>query len=141
MFDSKTPILNPQVRHALIARHLSGWLQLVFLIVMFVLWRVMRWPFWTSAESCVVAGILLYSALNIYGALAAAWTGPALAARVFRFVAVVLYVVMRYALHYGFWKCLIIWVALWIVATYLVVHSRRRAAGATPVGISHLPPQ
>lgn len=137
--ENHPPVLNAQVRHALIARHLAGWLQLAFSIILFVLWLVLKWPFAKAAECCIVAGILVYSALNIYGALAAAWTGPALLARISRFVAVVLYVIMRYVLHYGFWHSLFVWGVIWIIATYLVVHSRRRAAGGTPVPVSHLP--
>lgn len=139
MSQNNPPILNAKVRHALIAKHMAGWLQLAFLIALFVLWLVMKWPLGKAAECCIVAGILAYSALNIYGALAAAWTGPALLARISRFVAVVLYVVMRYVLHYGFWHSLLIWGALWIISSYLVMHSRRRAASGTPVAVSHLP--
>ena len=137
------PPANPramthQARHALLARGIGRWVQLVFFISLFVLWQVMHWPLGNAAEICIAAGILVYSALNVYAAAIVAWTGPVLVARISRLVAVLLYILMRYVLHYSFWHSLAVWGVLWIVSALLVGHSRRRAKAATPLPISHV---
>lgn len=133
--DNPSPTAPPR-RPGQLASDLSRWVQLVFLVALFVLWQVEHWSFARSVELCVVGGILFYSALNLFAALQAAWSGPAMAARLARVAAVVLYVIMRYVLHRGFLHAVLIWGVLWIVASYLVGHTRRRAATGAPVRIS-----
>ena len=120
------------------ARAVGAWIQLGFFIALFVLWCVVGWPLARAAELCVVGGMLFYSALNIYAALTGAWSGPVLAARISRFVGVILFVVMRYVFHYGFFALYLVWLALWILAAFLVRRSRRRAISASPLRVSPL---
>ncbi len=99
---------------------------MAFLVALFILWQVMRWSFAQSAEACIVAGVLLYSALNIHDALRVAWSGPDIVGRVSRLVGVLLYVLMRYIMHYGFWRSVMVWAVLWLMVPILV--GRRAAA-------------
>jgi len=116
-------------------KRLTAWIELLFLVGLFVLWQILHWSFVRSAEFCIVGGILVFSALNVYSAMRLAWSGPAMVSRLSRLAAVVLYMVMRYALHYGFWRSVGVWAVPWIVAPWIVSHSRRRALSAGPVGM------
>ena len=125
-------------RKANVARQAGAWVQLIFFIGLFVLWLVRHWKFTDAVECCVVGGMLFYSGLNVYAALVTAWSGPVLLARVSRLVAVLAYLTMRYILHMGFWHSLLTWAVLWLVAGFLVGHSRRRAVGGTPLKVAPL---
>jgi hypothetical protein len=123
------------IRHAKIARHIGAWIQPVSVVAVFVLWLIRGWPFLDAVEVCIVTGICIYSALNVYAAIICAWGGDGhvLAARVSRLIGVILYLIMRYALHYGFWKSVGVWLALWIVAWWIGHRSRRSAIAGAPV--------
>jgi hypothetical protein len=134
------PPSNSKAHSAQLARVVSKWVQLFFGIALFVLWRMRHWPFWDAAELCVVAGMGVYSGLNIYAALRVASTGPIMVARVSRFVAIILYVIMRYVYHDPLWRALLVWAVLWIVSALLVRRARRRALGGSPIAISSISP-
>jgi hypothetical protein len=81
--------------------------------------------------------VLIYSILNVYAAVSSAWGGGViLAARVSRLAGVVLYIVMRYGLHYGFFQAAAVWVALWLLAAWLAHKARKRAWSAAPVPLA-----
>src|SRR5690242_1569226 len=63
LVSAQPPPLNSRAHSAHLARAASGWMQLVFVVALFVLWRVVHWDFWRAAEVCVVGGMLAYSAL------------------------------------------------------------------------------
>lgn len=131
-----SPPANSRAHSAYLARLIGRWMQLGFVVGLFVLWRVAKMDFWNAFELCLVGGVLVYSGLNIYAAMVVAWTGPVMAARLSRLVGVILYVLMRYVYHDSFWRALFVWMALGIVSWYLVARARRRAVAASPVAIN-----
>ena len=133
--DKQTPLKS--MSHAALARLVGAWIQPVFVIALFILWRVRHWPLASATEACIVVGVLVYSALNVYAALASAWgNGVILAARVSRLAGVIMFILMRYALHYNFWQAAGVWIALWIVAAMIARKARRRAVVGAPVRLT-----
>ena len=135
---TETRVMRESIRHAKIARLVGAWIQPVFVAAVFVLWRVRGWSLPSAMEVCIAAGVFVYSSLNVYAAIICAWggDGSVLVARVSRLLGVIMYVVMRYFLDYGFWKCVGVWLALWIVAWWVARKSRKSAIAGAPVKLA-----